>query len=119
MLESTIVRKIKKYLEDRGAFVVKTHGNQYSTTGTPDLLCCYKGYFIALEVKTPGKIHNVTKIQAHCIQRIKECGGYASIVSSEKEVVGILTTIDLHTCLRESPSFIYGEYGNKTRKEEI
>lgn len=49
MKEQDIQRKIIKYLESVGAYVVKVVASNKS--GTPDILACYRGIFLAIEVK--------------------------------------------------------------------
>lgn len=84
MKEKHIENQIKKYLKNIGAYVVKYHGETYSTAGVPDLIVCYKGRFIALEVKNEkGK---TTKLQDAHLQQIKEAGGISAVVRSVEEV---------------------------------
>ena len=53
MKESEIIKRIKEYLKTvQGCFAWKTHGGMYGTEGLPDIIVCYRGRFIALEVKT-------------------------------------------------------------------
>jgi hypothetical protein len=69
MLEKNITNKILKYLKslDR-CFFFKEHGGRYGTSGIPDIICCYKGLFLAFEVKTEtGKL---TKLQDVTIEKI-------------------------------------------------
>ena len=76
MKEKAIENKIKAYLKTAdGFYFFKEHGGLYGTAGVPDLICCYKGRFIALEVKTPdGK---PTALQDATIKKIREAGGVA------------------------------------------
>lgn len=54
MKEKTIADKILKYLKAQSkCFAFKEHGGMYGTAGIPDIICCYKGQFVAFEVKTP------------------------------------------------------------------
>lgn len=50
--------EIKKHLKKRGAWFLKYWGGgTYTRKGVPDLLVCYKGRFVAIEVKSDtGKI---------------------------------------------------------------
>ena len=32
-------------------FCFKMHGGRYLTAGVPDIICCYKGKFVAFEIK--------------------------------------------------------------------
>lgn len=92
MKEQTIQRKIIKYLEEQGAYVVKTIST--NKKGTPDILACYKGRFIAVEVKAPGKEYNVSELQAYNLRKINESGGYAIATSSLTNVVSLVKRID-------------------------
>ena len=59
MKESDIVKAILKYLKtEPDCFCWKEHGGMYGTAGIPDIICCYRGKFVAFEVKTEkGKTH--------------------------------------------------------------
>lgn len=84
MKEQDIQRKIIKYLESVGAYVVKVVASNKS--GTPDILACYRGIFLAIEVKRPETKTNVSELQEYNIKKIKEAGGVA-IVSWDLDVV--------------------------------
>ena len=68
--------RVRKYLESKGAYVLKYVGGSQTKTGVPDLLVCYKGKFIALETKAP-KGDDTKKLQIRNIDWIREAGGYA------------------------------------------
>ena len=89
MKEKMITNQILKYLKSEPeCFAFKEHGGIYSTSGIPDVICCYKGKFIAFEVKTlTGKL---SKLQKITIKRINEAGGIAFKVTSIDEVKDIL-----------------------------
>ena len=57
MLEKDIVAAIRRYLATLGedVFFWKEHGGAYGTSGVPDIICCYRGRFLGLEVKRPGQ----------------------------------------------------------------
>lgn len=77
-LEKMYENKIKRYLKDVGAYRVKYHGNAYSENGTPDILACVNGYFLAIEVKAPeGK---PSELQLAKIEMIRKAGGFAYVV---------------------------------------
>ena len=67
MLEKDITAAILRYLHSLpGSFCWKEHGGPYGTNGIPDIICCYHGRFVALEVKTPeGKLSDNPEIQSH------------------------------------------------------
>lgn len=60
--------------------------------GFPDVLACYKGRFVALEVKTEK--YAPTRQQIKVMSDIKKAGGYAVIVRSIEDVVKVLEDID-------------------------
>ena len=92
MKEKNIERAIKSYLKTvDGLFFWKEHGGMYSTVGIPDLIICYKGKFIALEVKTP--IGKATVMQVVQMQKIRKAGGLSKIVRSVNDVKEIIESI--------------------------
>ena len=93
MLESDIVAAILRLLKKTPfCFAWKEHGGMYGTAGIPDVIVCYRGRFVAFEVKTPlGKL---TNIQENTITRIKNAKGQAFKVTSAAEVAAILKQLE-------------------------
>ena len=93
MKEKTITNKILRYLKEQPCcFAFKEHGGAYGTAGIPDIICCYKGKFVAFEVKTPrGKL---SKLQEIIIQKIKNANGIAYKVTSLEDVKEILENLE-------------------------
>jgi hypothetical protein len=85
MNESDLIRKIQAYLKTvPGMFFWKEHGGYYGTAGVPDIICCFKGRFVAFEVKTEkGK---TTALQEVCMRKIISAGGTATVVRSVEQV---------------------------------
>ena len=95
MLERDVVATIKKYLASLGSdvFFWKEHGGPYGTSGVPDIICCYKGRFLGLEVKLPnGKL---TELQKRAIEKINRAGGIACRVESVDDVKAVIARVDL------------------------
>ena len=90
MKEKAIEKRIKEYLKTiDGLFYWKVFSGMYCTAGIPDIVICYKGQFIALEVKAPdGK---PTALQVATIKRIRKAGGVAEVVRSVEEVREVIT----------------------------
>lgn len=88
MKESALQNKVIKYLEDRGAYVVKVIAA--SKSGVPDLLVCYKGKFISIELKAPGKLKEVTPLQIYNRNLVIQSGGTAIIADNLETVKGLL-----------------------------
>ena len=89
MSEAQIQNKIIKYLNGIGAYTVKTISTNRS--GTPDVICCLEGKFIALEVKTQKG--RVSELQKHHIEQINNSGGLAAVVRSVEEVKEIISLL--------------------------
>src|SRR5262245_26546658 len=88
--ESRIVRRIREHLEKRNVWVFNVHGgdNPFQEVGIPDLLCCWKGRFVGLEVKQPGE--QPSPKQLYIIGKIREAGGIAEVVTNVADVDRIL-----------------------------
>lgn len=78
MSEKAFENKIKAYLKSIGAYFIKTHGDRFSRVGTPDILACVNGHFVAVEVKAENG--RPSELQLHHIEEIKRAGGYATIL---------------------------------------
>lgn len=89
MKESDIVKAILKYLKTiPECFCWKEHGGMYVTAGIPDIICCYRGKFVAFEVKT--ETSKTTALQESVINKIQKCGGKAAVVRSVENVKAAL-----------------------------
>ena len=73
MLESTFSRQVQKYVESRGWWVVKYHASQYTKKGIPDLIACFRGRFVGLELKTGSSL---SQWQIRVGADIMSAGGY-------------------------------------------
>lgn len=93
MSEKVIENSIKRYLDSIGAWYIKTHGSIFSKAGTPDILACVKGKFVAIEVKRPGGV--VSALQEANIKLIEQAGGVALIVYSLEETKQYLEKLHL------------------------
>ena len=94
--EKIYENKIKSYLKSIGAYFIKTHGDRFSKVGTPDILACVNGHFVAVEVKAEnGK---PSELQLYHIEQIQKAGGYGIILypkdfeKFKKDVENLLTS---------------------------
>ena len=77
--EKVFENKLKKYLKSKGAWVLKYWGGAvYTQAGVPDLLVCYKGKFIGIEVKS--ETGRASELQLRTIDDIKKAGGIAFVL---------------------------------------
>lgn len=79
-------------IESKGGRPFKIVGDEegFQEAGIPDLLVCYRGRFIGLEVKQPGAESNVSPRQAHVLSQIEAAGGIIAVVSSVEEAARTL-----------------------------
>lgn len=71
---------LEELRKDRESWWVKTQ--QVSVRGTPDLLGCVSGRFVALELKDARSSH-VDALQSWNVAKIQAAGGFARVVSRE------------------------------------
>lgn len=88
--ETKIKKEITAYLKSLGpkCWFAPYVQNGMGKAGVPDLLVCYRGRFIALEVKTFA--NKPTAWQAREIEAIRMADGGAYIVYSAAMVQGII-----------------------------
>lgn len=72
----------------------KSYMVRMSRAGTSDILGIYKGHFIAIEVKLPKTIKNVTEAQKMFLQAIKDHGGIAGVATTPEDALSILKSGD-------------------------
>lgn len=60
--------------------------------GTSDILGVYHGKFIAIEVKLPKTIKNVTEAQKMFLQCIRDHGGIAGVATTPEDALALLNT---------------------------
>jgi len=90
--EAKLTTQILAALRKRGGWWAKFHGGVYQR-GIPDLLGCYKGKMVGLEVKI-GTAYGATELQQKNIDEINKCGGNASVIYSIQDALKILDYID-------------------------
>lgn len=87
--EAKIKKEIVAYLASIGAWYDNPVRNGYGRRGVPDIVCCYKGKFIAFEVKASVDMEP-SPWQKREIEAIHAAGGMAVVVSSVEKVKGII-----------------------------
>jgi penicillin-binding protein-related factor A (putative recombinase) len=83
--EKHITKSIRDFLKVMGIFHWKEHGGLGSAPGVPDLVGCYQGRLLAIEIKTPtGKL---SPQQEYFLTKINEAGGVAFVARSVEDVI--------------------------------
>lgn len=89
--ESDLQSRIIGYLRGRGdCYVVNFGGSASSAKGTPDLLVCFQGRFLGLEIKQDISKYDITKTQRIRMRQIRKAGGVAKVVTSLQDVIDLL-----------------------------
>ena len=97
MKENALSKLIDNYLRvlesRRIAWRLNVAGSATQRGGVPDFLICYKGHFVAIELKQPDGTYDVTKRQAAHMKRIESAGGYTKKIESVRELDEFLKKI--------------------------
>ena len=88
--EGKVKKKIKEYLVTIGSWYYMPVSNGMGRAGCPDILVCYKGNFLAFEVKAPGKVNNTTANQDREIAGINKAQGIAIVVDNVEQVMEVI-----------------------------
>ena len=94
MDESKLTTLIIKALRRKGGFWFKIHGSAYQTSGIADIVGCYRGRFIALEVKIPGKERTLSKRQRLMLLRVRQHNGVSAVVTSTEAALEVILSVD-------------------------
>ena len=89
--EAALQARILKHLNDLPhCWAVKFPG--VLRRGVPDVLVCYRGRFLALEIKRPGQ--RPTTLQLAVIRQIRGAGGTAEVVTSVADAQRVVAGIE-------------------------
>ncbi len=92
MKERQITDAIRGLLKSLGIFHWKNHGGPMGAKGIADILGCYRGRLLAIEVKAPkGK---VSYDQQRFIDNVNAAGGLAFVARSIDDVIAGLGVQD-------------------------
>ena len=93
MREAQFSREVVKYLKEKGALVNVNTANMFDRVGRSDVECCYKGFFIALELKVGS--YKPDPLQITYLQKVREAGGFGLILRDNiQELMVLLSCIE-------------------------
>lgn len=109
-LESSLQQQVIKYINSKDIYCFKTVTN--NRRGIPDIIVCYKGQFISLELKSSkGKLSMLQKLE---LQRIKNAGGFYLLVIDLPTFISdfnyIINCIDMNRISNIRKDYYYYEY---------
>lgn len=93
MKESQFSKQVVKYLKEKGALVNVNTANIFDKVGRSDVECCYKGYWISLELKVGN--YQPDSLQISYLQKVRYAGGFGLILRDTlQELMVLLSCID-------------------------
>ena len=88
--EGRVKDKVKALLKAMGIWYYMPMQNGYGVVGIPDFICCWKGRFMVIETKAPGKVTNTTANQKRVLGQIDAALGLTLVVDSVDELESFL-----------------------------
>jgi Holliday junction resolvase len=94
--EKKVKNKVMKILKEAGAYSFYASTGGFGKSGVPDIICCYRGQFLAIECKA-GK-NTTTALQDINIAAIRKAGGTALVINEAnidmlQEMIDLVNTI--------------------------
>ncbi len=77
-IKAKVKAKVKKILNEMGAYYAMPMGTGFGNSGVPDFLICIGGLFYAIECKANG--NKPTALQLKHIDDIRKAGGIALVI---------------------------------------
>lgn len=96
--EGRVKVAVRKWLKEKGIWYFQPASNGMGVSGIPDFICCWRGWFLAIETKAPGKIKATTANQDRVIGEIQQHQGIAVVVD---DVDQLETLLDAAVAARE------------------
>lgn len=85
--ETVLSTKVLLRLRAEGGWWMKVHGGPFQAAGIPDIIGCWKGRFIAIELKIPGEVP--TQLQVITLEAIHKAGARCGVAYSVEEALSI------------------------------
>lgn len=80
--ESELQTDMIKYLQSKKIYNININPGRFMRAGIPDLICCVKGLFVAIEIKRPDGKGVTSALQEINIEQIKKSGGIAVVMDN-------------------------------------
>jgi hypothetical protein len=93
MKESQFSKEVVKYLKEKGALVNVNTANMFDRVGRSDIEACYKGRFIALELKVGN--YQPDPLQISYLQKVRDTHGFGLLLRDTlHDLMVLLSCID-------------------------
>jgi Holliday junction resolvase len=87
--EAKVKKKVVDVLKKNGAYYFFPATGGYGRSGVPDIVCCYRGVFVAIECK--AGTNKPTPLQQAEMGKIKQAQGFVLVVNEDN--IGDVTTL--------------------------
>jgi Holliday junction resolvase len=77
--EAKVKKKVVDVLKKNGAYYFFPATGGYGRSGVPDIVCCYRGVFVAIECK--AGTNKPTPLQEAEMGKIKQAQGFVLVVN--------------------------------------
>lgn len=94
MNEAQYQRQIQKVIESIHGYAIKTNIGEFDVAGTPDILACIDGQFIAIEAKAGSTI---SLKQAYELSRWRQAGAFAVVADAGQHPIEQIRLFFLET----------------------
>jgi Holliday junction resolvase len=79
--EAKVKKKVVDVLKKNGAYYFFPATGGYGRSGVPDIVCCYRGVFVAIECKAGA--NKPTPLQQAEMGKIKQAQGFVLVVNED------------------------------------
>lgn len=110
MKETRLQQRIQKLIKRRGGYVNKNHGSMISEPGIADLTVCYRGIYLALEVKEGDNTPSAE--QGIHARNVWKAGGICAVTWTIEEAETVLNILDDYADGNIRKGFIKLEFEN-------
>ena len=77
--EAKVKKKVVDVIKKYGAYYFFPATGGYGRSGVPDIVCCYRGVFVAIECKAGS--NKPTPLQEAEMQKIRQAQGFVLVVN--------------------------------------
>lgn len=112
--EKNFEDRVKEFLKGKNCWFLKTWSNGVQRSGVPDILACYEGRFLGIELK--ASYGRPSELQLYNLMQIHESGGFALLLYPKdfelfKKLIGGLENRNVEQVIEAYKPF------NKLREE--
>ena len=85
--ETGLSKKVQDRLNAEDGWWFKVHGGPFQTAGVPDIVGCYQGLFVAIELKMSG--NKPSEIQKYILDLLTTAGARCGVAYTIEEAIKI------------------------------